>query len=87
MRDDDYWVPRPTSASDEFETSIYDIVYRNSPPRPYTSGGMCDPDHGSRVCAEGEADPYAKALADVASRLGVRRGLRQADIDDIDWSG
>lgn len=87
MRRDGYWTPAATGASGSFESSLYDVVFRDPTPWPYTEGGTCAPP-ATRVCSDGEVDAYAKALADIADHLGFSTGLRQAYLEQgIDWTG
>ena len=64
-----------TSPSDSFESPLYDIVFQNPTPWPYT-----------KEAGHPEADAYARALADITAKLPDLKDkypdLRQAYVSD-----
>jgi hypothetical protein len=72
---DGYFKPVATSSSDSFESPLYDIVFQDPTPWPYT-----------KEAGEPAADAYARALADITKQLPDLKDkypdLRQAYVSD-----
>jgi hypothetical protein len=79
---DGYFEPVATSPSDSFESPLYDIVFQDPAPWPYTCS-TCDPNTpGAAV----DVAAYKRALADITAKLPDLKDwypdLRQAYVGD-----
>jgi hypothetical protein len=91
MRQDGVWMPTIAHASESFESSLYDIVFRSPTPWPYTTGGAFPQQKGCPAPGS-DAAAYAKALSYIATGLNFgsyTSDLRMAYVkrdQDLTWS-
>jgi hypothetical protein len=88
IRSDGYFEPVAASPSDSFESPLYDIVFQDPTPWPYTCR-TCDPNNPGAIV---DVAAYKRALADITAKLPDLKDkspdLRQAYVGDdtLDYS-